>query len=334
MLQERLNTLRSRQDECFQAAYLADNLIFFQNFLTDVLALDKDGERTRHDRLWTDEDGVKARGFIQLCNEKRPDFGRENPRQRESGEHTWRLFQECNGKPLSQLDRRLRGEIEKCVTVLRNWIVRLSDRVEMVTGRRSFEWLELANHVADPCSHAAGYKGRLRFLRQVADMLDAVFAADFREGVVGGADNHNAADEARRAAVGGRGDAGTTPGPEEPGGTSTPTPTESGDSQEREQAEDVDQADPRGCPVQLQGLHESVIVLGKEKPALKPRGFYEAMKRLVDAYPDGLSLDKLERHPCGAARKYMAKLCKNDADWKKIIHFPGTKGEDGRQRER
>ena len=53
------------------------------------------------------------------------------------------------------------------------------------------------------------------------------------------------------------------------------------------------------------------------------------IKRLVDAYPKGLTKDELERSPCGAARTYLRELRKSDKDWAAVLPAPGTRGQGG-----
>jgi hypothetical protein len=79
-------------------------------------------------------------------------------------------------------------------------------------------------------------------------------------------------------------------------------------------------------PVILNGQGKSVVVWGKEKPALK-NGQYQVIEALVKAHatnPDkGLTGQELnDQSGKSDARKILKRLTEADADWERAINFP------------
>ncbi len=118
--------------------------------------------------------------------------------------------------------------------------------------------------------------------------------------------------------------ANTDGGPPELASTTATEQHESGASGE----EDATCAAPNntGCPVVMGKPREPVFVLGKRKGPLTI-GRWTALKKLVDAYPNGVDKDTLEKG-CGGARGALTKL-QEDKDFEKVIHLPGGKGKGG-----
>ena len=79
------------------------------------------------------------------------------------------------------------------------------------------------------------------------------------------------------------------------------------------------------APVLLGGPDDPVTVLGTEKDPLSPAE-YRALKALVDAGSEGLNKDSLELEGGGGARRTLTSLKNRDADWDRVIRFPGKPG--------
>lgn len=78
-------------------------------------------------------------------------------------------------------------------------------------------------------------------------------------------------------------------------------------------------------PVQLNGLFEQCVVCGHRKPVLTEFE-YAAIRKLTEAFPDGVSRDELIRVAGPDAHAILTTLRKKDTGWASVIMMPSRSG--------
>lgn len=117
-----------------------------------------------------------VKSFIRDSAECRPDLGERDPVLAAVNKEFEELCAGCVGRRFIYLVRRIDGKLLDCVTLIQNWIVTMRAPIREVTGRRAYEWLELAATLNDANVPLDGVDGRHARLRQVISMLDSVVA--------------------------------------------------------------------------------------------------------------------------------------------------------------